>query len=561
MTTNLIKTNFFIDNKKIPVRIIDKEDKLALSFPFYRPLIDELKESTENRQWDNINKQWVLDKTPRNKFILDYLQGHDVYAQYDTPLQNILEEIYTTSQKLLEIKKDFWKHQFSMYAHAAQRKQCIIAGEMRTGKTRPILKLITDLHINNAWWIAPKSALRGLKIELIKWNFPLEIKLLTYSKFRRVAVNANGLSEEGKIPRFIVFDECQKLKNPKSQQGQIAKELTQVQEKIYGNDRYVILLSGTPAPRDPSDWWNITEVACPGFLREGSKMTLARRLGEWEQKEGAVGQLYWHLKYWKEDEVQLLHERLNGLVEVYLKKDCLDLPNKIYTEIKMDISDEYKRGIKFIRAKETNPMTLQQKLRQLSDGFIYINEPDEDKGNMNKITKYFPNCPKDKQFRLHLEEYEDIGRMICYCGFTATIDKLTKIAIDEGWAILKVDGRGWSTLNTTFSVDECLREMDGSLNEGKIGKLLFLAQADSGSTGLELSASPVIVYYSNTDSGEGRMQSEDRPHSAGMNKEKGLEIIDYIHIPVDGLIVKRHRNKKSLQSITMGDINKVMEGL
>ena len=228
----------------------------------------------------------------------------------------------------------------------------------------------------------------------------------------------------------------------------------------------------------------------------------------------------------------------------------------------MEISDEYKRGVKLLRARETSPMQLQQQLRQLSDGFMYINAPNEDSGKMERIeTKYFPDCPKDAQFKLDLEEFEDVGRMICYCGFTATIDKLTSIAISKDWTVLKVDGRGWHALNTTYSVDECLTEMDGSLNQSKIEKLLFLAQADSGSTGLELSASPVIVYYSNTDNGEARMQSEDRPHSENMDKERGLEIRDYYHIPVDKLIVKRHKSKQKMQSITMGDIEKEMKGL
>ena len=522
---------------------------IALSFNYYKPLVEEVKASMESRQWDGKNKLWKMKKTDRNLFVLSYLKGENPYNKYNQCFGTI------TNPKKLSV---FWKHQIIMYAHIITRKQVIIAGEMRTGKTLPTFQAIIDTKCNDAWWIAPKSALRGLRLELIKWNFPshLNLYLMTYDKFKRIFTGSLAL-----VPQFIVFDECQKLKNPRSKQGQLAKDLAHCQKEKFGDDRYMILLSGTPAPKDPSDWWNITEVACPGFLREGSKTALMNRLGEFEQREGGIGQLYWHLLEWKKEEVELLHKRLDGLVEVFLKKDCLDLPQKIYNTIVLDISTDYIRAANMLKNSEAMAAKLLNRLRQLSDGFLYTSTPDEVKATNKRSTKYFPDCPKDKQLREDLEEFEDIGRMIIYCGFQASLDKIVSICIEANWIVLKVDGRGWHSLNTTLSTDECLKEMDGSLNQGKIEKLVFCAQADAASTGLELSSSPIIIYYSNSFSGAARMQSEDRPHSINMDKSRGLEIRDYIHLPVDKLTRDNLLVKRTLQSITMGDIAASMKGV
>lgn len=545
------RTFLFFNRRKIPVVIGEDDTNITLSFNYYKPLVEEVKASMESRQWDGKNRLWKMKKTDRNLFVLSYLKGEQPYERYNASIiESILLDALPTRMP------DFWSHQYNMYKHIALRMQVIIAGEMRTGKTLPTLQAIIDMECDGAWWIAPKSALRGLKIELTKWNFPLKIHLMTYARFRRIFTGSPVL-----VPKFIVFDECQKLKNPRSKQGQLAKELAHCQKEKYGNDRYMVLLSGTPAPKDPSDWWNITEVACPGFLREGSKTALMNRLGEYEEREGNVGQKYWHLLQWKKKEVEKLHKRLDGLVEVFLKKDCLDLPQKIYNTISLDIASEYMRASSMLKGSETMAAQLLNRLRQLSDGFQYINTPDEVTATTKRTTKYFPNCPKDVQLKEDLEEFEDIGRVIIYCGFQASLDKIVATCIKANWAVLKVDGRGWHALNTIKTVDECLIEMDGSLNLGKIEKLVFCAQADAASTGLELSSSPIIIYYSNSYNGAARMQSEDRPHSMNMDKSRGLEIRDYLHLPVDALTRNNLLTKKTLQSITMGDIDASMKGV
>lgn len=565
---------------------------MELQFPYNKYLLDELKESTWKRQWNGDNKTWLLPDNLRNRRWVDYMQGINTYEVYDRELELPMDPIGADGTNKgvsldprWEYVKDIWTHQVRMFTHLTQRKHCIIAGEMRTGKTLPTLRAIQyvldgltckrlpdgkNIQVRKLAdhdipvIVAPKSALKGMKKELSKWKFPYEVRLLTYEKFRDIFNEKEGVGTPTEIvPRIIVFDECQKLKNPSSNQGRIARNLSEAQIKKFGFDEsYTWELSGTPSPKSPSDWWNIAEVAYHGFLREGNEPALKNRIANMEQREGQIGQRYWHLISWKEEEVEKLNRRLGGLVEVFLKKDCLDLPQKKYTVVNLDVHDMYCKAAAMLKKTVLQKAQLLNKLRQLSDGFIYQDgEYDEKKGTTARDVHYFPKCPKDEQLKSDLDEFEDVGRVVIYCGYQASMEKVTKLCIEKDWIVLQASGKGWKALNTTLDVDLLLSEMDGSSDRGLVDKIAFVAQADAASTGIELSASPVIIYYSNSFSGGARMQSEDRPYSNNMDKARGLEIRDYIHLPSDMLVRNNLLNKKDLQAITMGDLSKSLENI
>ena len=50
----------------------------------------------------------------------------------------------------------------------------------------------------------------------------------------------------------------------------------------HGWDGYIWEMSGTPAPKSPVDWWNQCEIACPGFLAEGTYAKFKYSLCLWK---------------------------------------------------------------------------------------------------------------------------------------------------------------------------------------------------------------------------------------------------------------------------------------
>jgi hypothetical protein len=234
--------------------------------------------------------------------------------------------------------------------------------------------------------------------------------------------------------------------------------------------------------------------------------------------------------------------------------------------VKLDVPEIMKKLAKMIVDTEIRPLTAINKLCQLSDGFNYEYEYCEEQTKNIRTGYTFIGSPKIEQLKLDLEEYADEGRIIVYSGYQASVEIVTKTALECKWAVIQVDGRGWKFFSEEFpngTIDDkykqlALNEMDRSTDKKIVEKLCFVGEVDSAGTGLELSASSIIVYYSNSNKGESRMQTEDRPYSNNMDKGRGLLIKDYVCFPVDELKLAKLKEKKELQSISMGDLKNIV---
>lgn len=596
--------------KRIEVELwLDTEARPAgsiycLKFPFFRPMVDYVKtlDRPSHNSFDPATKVWRIKNNRRNLFSLDLITRNEMVKKFTRPL---LEEQWESN----------WQHQNDMQNAILTRKTCIIGGECRTGKTKPTLGAIRDCANGHAWIVSTKNALRGVKREATKWGVSnsVGIRYFTYAGFRNYIQELSasetamqnsdlnigtqidsfyGAISKDIIPNFVVFDEMQHLKTPATQVSEAADLLSLWMHELYGWDNYYLVgLSGTPAPKNPGDWWHLVEVICPGYIKEPNRMAFERRLGEFEQCESGIGQLYWRLKNWKQQELHALYRRLKPIVFIFLKKYCLDLPEKQYEIVDLEPSKEMLRTAKLMTKQDFNALSLRTKLRQLSDGFLYKYEYNEKLNKKERKGYDFVGSPKLDQLKEDLEEYSEAsttniagrnvvscGRIIIYAGFHGSIELITEVCCAHGWVVLNIDSRGCtinlpdktsegslqgqsyeSALGQKVTEELCLNEMDRSTNLGIIDKLAVVANPEAGGEGNEYSASPVIIYYSNPDKGAARMQSEDRAHSDNMDKVRGLLIKDYCHLPYDYKVRDTLLNKKDLQAITMGDILSVFE--
>lgn len=584
----------------------DKE--VELFFRYHEGLKDEIKACMGSAKWNPKNKSWIIPNDQRTWFVLDYLQGKNVYANYDVPL---IDATFARSM---------YSHQKDMGIHALTRKQCIIAGEPGVGKTLTAIEVMELSSIQSWWYVAPKSAVQAVKKELGHWKAKIYPRLMTYDELVRVMRNWNT----GDKPiKSIIFDECQRLKTPNSQRTQAAQYLTNHMREEYGNDAYIILMSGTPAPKSPLDWFSLCEIVKPGFLREGNIHKFRERLAVMKYEENAIGQKYPKILTFKDNEnkcnicgklresefhktdpfsvltagqsisdqvhefvpsvneVANMYKRLDGMVLVKLKRLCLDLPVKIYETIDLKPTPSMMRTARLVTKSSPSVAQSLILLRELSDGFQYMEKHvgNEDclycigmskeqkaeckhcsgRGHTKKYETQTIECDTPKIAALidELEAKEDDGRLIVYAGFTGSIDRIVKTVVSRGWNYIRVDGRGWTSDLGTSDQQQLLkifqRETGTEIDNKNI---VWVAHPGSSGTGLTLTASDTIIYFSNDFNGDSRMQSEDRIHRIGT---RGCIIKDFIHLPVDKLVVDNLRNKKELQSITLGDINKAFE--
>lgn len=567
-----MKTYFYLGKSRLSVDLKLENDPIIISFNYYKPAVDEVK-AMKGAKWHADSRCWSVENCKRNLFAIRLLMKLDDY-------------------RLLPYKKDYklalvpalpmWLHQVDMYQFASIRHRCIWAAEPRTGKTRPALQLFKDSKFNSCLFVTTNSATLGIMLEVQKW-FSKEITLvegyyrhkstnklihlLTYEAFQKVDIED--------CPGFIIFDELHKLKNESSRRTGFALELSESIEERFEGEEYVIGLTGTPAPRDPTDWWAQCEVIRYGWIREGSVKQFKSRYSNWSEDQSLP--IYERNLGWNEEELKLLYRRLAPLVKVYLQKDVIDLPPIRWETCKAEPTKEMIRAAKVLARTVLNPLVLKNRLRQLSDGFSYTKDYDESKCSTTKGATEFFNSPKQSLLKNEFDN-ETSGRMVVYSAFQGSVDIVTKIALECGWSVLQIDGRGrklfrWSNQlgsEKDYQVSErqedillALGQMDRSTNTGEIEKLVFNSQTDSGGTGLELSASSIIFYYSNSESGAGRMQSFRRCYSANMDTIRGLTVKDCFCLPTDELIKNQLDRKEELQSITMNDfsreVNKCLE--
>jgi hypothetical protein len=538
-----------------------EDGKWLLQFAYYKPLVDEVK-SMEGAEWNAETKSWTVVASRRNTFAFAVLSGSERYRRFKRECADHKFPLASNAKK--------WSHQPIIYNAIMDRRRCIIAAVPRSGKTLPTMAAFMNSECKVCWWVTTKIAKLGVERELHKWysDSAKRIVFMSYDAFT-AALDQFKDNIKANPPQFVVFDECHKLKTPETQRTMAALLLSDITESVFKDLEYVIGLSGTPAPKDPCDWWTQCEVARSGYLREGSIKKFKSRYGKWKPYDPDMP-VWESFLGWDKIELSALARRMSGLVYIFLQEDCLDLPPLRYEEINIQPSEEMIRVAKMITETGDNPLTTRIRLRQLSDGFQYDRVYTEETNTEQRSVEYL-GSPKLERLKRDLEEYNDIGRICIYAGFHGSLDIIRQTCLSLGWDVLQIDGRGTfyhsterqsdGTLCTTdkSTIFMALGEMDRSTDTHTIDRLAVVAHPLSGGAGNEFSSAPVSIYYSNPDSGEARMQSEERGHSGNMDMDRGHTIIDYILLPTDKLILDSLKEKKDLQSISMGALQRAIE--
>jgi hypothetical protein len=380
-------------------------------------------------------------------------------------------------------------------------------------------------------------------------------------------------------PDGIIFDESSALKTPTTKTATAAQSIADLIREQYGMEGYVILLSGTPSAKHPTDLWSQCEIAWPGYIKEGEFRSFERRYAIMETVEDMDGVGYTKRVGWREDEVARLPNRYKGLMTVYRKSDWLDLPEKVYIKKRLVPSKKILRVAKSLCNVAPNTITALNWCRALSSGFQYINTVvGEEKcpvckgtGRYDHPTEHIcPGCagakvipkyerqtrrvktPKDNALREILDANEAHGRLVIAATYQGSVDRVLDICKARGWAVACVDGRGWRSYdNQGGSID--VEPLD--LWEEFHGKVCFVCNPGSARFGLTLTLAHTLVFYDNNFSAEHRLQMEDRIHRMSMDLTLGATIIDLIHLPIDQLVLDTLKANKKLEHMSLGIIS------
>jgi hypothetical protein len=615
---------------KAPATVVyDKSAEPRIRFVKSDMLLkDEIKSMTGSK-WHHeaTHPHWSIADSQRNRFQFEFLLGGNPYSWFDRPIE---KQVYKR-EALMTNQRDCGD-QFCTY-HSG-----IDAEEMGLGKTLAQIEHIERSGVDKWIWVTRANLINNTRRMFEYWQLSSKnaVEVMSYEAF--VRLENEGI--KGDPVRGIVFDEASALKNPDNKRSSAAQRYSALMRSIYGHDAHVTLMTGTPAPKNPAEWWGLCEIAYPGFLREGSLKALDQRLGIFVDKEYMSGQkclqpvrdlngnrlfkddekrcsicgvMEHEHADWKQrimpdllprdhdfrackNEVAYLYERLKGLVFIRFKKDVLaELPEKTYRIVECKPQPSVVRSAKMIADGCETAMEALMKLRELSDGFQYV---DKQHGETKcpscvdgKVTDFVPDesgrdpvsferpcyscngtglvpnmvretvdvgCPKDAALVELLEENDECGRLVVFGAFDGTLDRIQKVCHASGWAVVRCDGKGLRAYDEKGKPIIGVEPLDVWANRDAYPRVAWDANPESGGLGFTLVEAHMAAFYSNTYKTEYRAQGEDRIHRKGMDINKGCVIVDFVHLPSDMKVLTTLKENRRLEKMTLGELQLVL---
>ena len=324
---------------------------------------------------------------------------------------------------------------------------------------------------------------------------------------------------------MLVVDESNRIKTPGAKR-------TKLITKFVKQAKYKRILTGTPITKNAADVYAQFKFLDTQILGYESFYSFRNQycvMGGFEQRQ--------IIAYKNLDE---LSRNVEGHSFRVLKKDCLDLPPKIYQRHFVEMSERQKKMYNtmkkgFIAELEGNvieapeAITRLLRLQQILCGWF----PTENE----RVQPIDEKNPRIEALKDVLEGIE--SKVIIWARFRADIRAIERLLGD-----LAVSYHG--------GVDSDARELAIDRFQKDPAIRYFIGTPQAGGTGLTLTAAEYAIYYSNSFDLEQRLQSEDRCHRIGTKNN-----VTYIDIEcqksIDSKIIKALRDKKNIADIITKD--------
>jgi len=419
---------FIVKCEKIPRRVW-----YYVQFPYNEQLINYIKNLDKSlRKWNGVHKSWEIKADGLLELIKIYKNSTKIYFDFGNndnrkqfidiiaKLKKEKEEI-VRAKKTLEKNKEYWtkwkqeldvtyekyrqeveinlKEETKLYPHQIagvmflnEVRNALISHDMGIGKTVISIGYAEYNKFEKVFIITPNS---------LKFNFYYEVEKFTNSKTYIINWNKNKYTiEESKyiivnyeffnpsswvyfkskwdklnIDKIdcLICDESHRLKNTKSNTFKNFKRI--FKKDIFRNGKVSkVFLSGTPAPNRAYELYSV--------LNQISPLDFKTKKHFYEYYCGMTYDLYGY--GWITDISQQKFEELYYKISPYThrkrKEEVLDLPDKIYQKILLELSDKELKEYKTIEegvAQEIiigdyklntylNPLTKIVKLRQFT---------------------------------------------------------------------------------------------------------------------------------------------------------------------------------------------------
>jgi SNF2 family DNA or RNA helicase len=449
-----------------------------------------------------------------------------------------------------------FKHQYDALAMALTYHKYALLMEMGTGKTKVAIDFCSILRENKVTTkptliICPNSVL---------WNWAKEVDtnesyykyatVLEGTKKKRISILEDELKNgcqyfiinyEGVLVLrdkleglfdIVICDESTRIKNHKAQTTRVITEL-------FLDVEHKLIMSGTPITQSPLDIYAQYNFLDKNYL--GSKSFYAFRNRHCEM--GGFGN-YEVIAYKNMTELKGQIEKYGYIIK---KEDCLDLPEKIYQTRELTMTPDMLKQYKQMR-KEMIIELSEEVAEVVGNEFATAQMILVKLLRLSEITsgKYQEKeQPKMKELEELLTENVRQNKVVIWCRFTDSINKVTKKLTDMNIGFTMVNG-------TVGNADRQKRIDEFNTNSDV---RVMVAQIQSMGMGINLTSANLVIYYENTYSLQDRLQSEDRTHRVG--QKKNVVYVDLVYNEtIDEGILEAIKAKKQIADSLVQSVRK-----
>jgi len=474
-----------------------------------------------------------------------------------------------------EFKTNPYDHQLTALKDSWSAEYYALFMEMGTGKSKVAIDTMGMLyekgHIDAALIIAPKGVYdnwvqKEIKVHLperitrnvIRWTptsgkaYQEELAQLVYEKFDGIKVlvvnveafstpRGTRLAEEFCVKNpnnLIIVDESTTIKNRKAQRTANIMSLLK-------KSKYRRILTGSPITKSPMDLFSQCAFLSPKALGISSFYAYQNRYAVVARRTMGHKTFNEITGYRRLDE---LNQKLDAFSNRVLKRDCLDLPDKIYMRRNVKLTDEqlkaYKQMQKLALAKlesgelSTTASVLTQimRLQQICCGHL----PD-DQGVLHPL--------KSNRLSELMDIIEETsGKVIIWATFTHDLKAIHS-------ELVKKYGESCARIYFGETPQDERQEIVDTFQDPDSELRFFVGQPRTGGYGITLTEANTMVYYNNGYDLEIRLQSEDRAHRIGQDSN-----VTYIDIvtpdTVDEKILGALRDKIDIAGQVLGEDTK-----
>lgn len=466
------------------------------------------------------NRSWCIPSKDLNillKLFKDFKINLDVDDSCirDSKPQFDKQNIYSN----FEFKTKPFAHQLDCFKYGIRHEKFLLGDEQGLGKTKQAI----DIAVARKGQF--KHCLIVCGVNSLKWNWLEEIKIHSHEKGHLIG----GKWSKGKIPTLkdgtikdrikdlkeidnidsyflvtnietlrnkdiqkllekltsdgtigmTIIDEIHKAKNPQSQQGKAIHKL-----KSF----YKIALTGTPLLNTPVDLYNVLkwlEEEHASFYRFRNRYCIMGGFGGYE----VVG--YKNLAE--------LQNRVNSIMLRRLKKDVLDLPDKIYNieyvemnvkqkQIYKQVESVIKQDIDLIKSSP-NPLAKLIRLRQAT-GYTGI------------LSSTIKESAKFERLKELVEQLTNSGhKVVVFSNWTSITDPVVKLLNKYNPAVITGDTQDRMSEVNRFQNDENCKVIVGTIS--------------AMGTGLTLTAGSYVIFLDSPWTMGEKEQAVDRCHRIG----------------------------------------------